>query len=142
MDFLHSSLIFHRDVKDENILIDDDLNVKLIDFGSAIILQERNESMTKFLGTKQYAPCEILKGEPYFAEPAEIWTLGCCLYVMLTGKVPYDSAHHGMNSPFKTLPSHLSDECVDILNIMLIKNPDERATLHQVMNHEWMKNSV
>jgi serine/threonine protein kinase len=64
--------------------------VKLIDFGSVAFydsLNPRTLQFDRFLGTIQYASPEILKGLAYSGPQSEVWSLGCCLYIILTGQV-------------------------------------------------------
>ncbi|KAJ3231451.1 hypothetical protein HDU81_003758 [Chytriomyces hyalinus] len=76
--YLHSNNIVHRDLKDENIVIDDKYNAKLIDFGSATI-EENHMDTLRFHGTINFAPPEVLSGEQYIPKPADIWACGIIL---------------------------------------------------------------
>ncbi|KAJ3081010.1 hypothetical protein HK102_002639, partial [Quaeritorhiza haematococci] len=143
--YLHGLGIVHRDIKDENILIDDKFNVKLIDFGSAAFVPAGAEGVfDRFLGTLQYAPPEILQGNSYRGPEADIWALGCCLYIMLCGRFPYETPAHVIHSPF-TLPpgatgkQDLSIECIDLLRWMLEKKPERRASIGDVWWHPWVR---
>lgn len=85
---LYSLGLVHRDIKDENILIDDQYHIKLIDFGSVSFFDPTASThFERFLGTIQYASPEILAGKSYHGPSAEVWSLGCCLYIILTGQV-------------------------------------------------------
>ena len=77
----------HGDVKDENILIDAEYNIKLIDFGSAFFAGDGGENGlgTRFFGTLQFAPPEVLKGQGYFGSVSDVWSVGLLLFLMLTG---------------------------------------------------------
>ncbi|TPX46735.1 hypothetical protein SeLEV6574_g03067 [Synchytrium endobioticum] len=136
---LHQLNIVHRDIKDENLLIDDNFNVKLIDFGSAAFIPAKSEPLfDRFLGTIQYAPPEILRGKRYRGPEAEIWSLGCCLYIMLNGEVPFESPQQvmtGMHLPF-TRP--VSDLCKDLVQRMLARHASDRPTIKHVVAHPWL----
>ncbi|KAJ7783177.1 kinase-like domain-containing protein [Mycena metata] len=126
--------VTHRDIKDENLVIDNQLRVKLIDFGSAV-LENPNESRpyhTLFYGTTAYASSEILLKKPYQAPPAEIWTIGVLLSFLLTG-----------SSPFPTIilsdcPERLSRSSLNLMSMCLDPNPKTRATIGEVRAHAWL----
>jgi len=126
--------------------------VKLVDFGSASFYSNASTNspnsqshshpdqgtlFSRFLGTLQYAPPEILKGHPYCGPSAEIWALGCCLYIMLTGSVPFDSPEKACNSEFRR--PRVSGGCLDLLSWMLCKDPRGRPGVEDVMEHGWMQ---
>ena len=83
--------ICHRDIKDENCVVDAEFNVKLIDFGSAVITDVRKPQpyFNRFFGTMTFASPEILQGKPYRAPHAEIWSLGVLLSILLSGQCPF-----------------------------------------------------
>jgi PAS domain containing serine/threonine kinase len=64
VSYLHSNNIVHRDINDENIVIDEELRIKLIDFGSAAYMQE-GKTFAKFYGTLDYCSPEVLLGNKY-----------------------------------------------------------------------------
>ena len=65
ISYLNRIGVVHRDVKDENVIIDEDFQIKLIDFGSAVRLVP-GRLFTRFYGTVEYAAPEVLSGNPYF----------------------------------------------------------------------------
>lgn len=131
--------IVHRDIKDENILIDNQYNVKLIDFGSASFIPKEDEPLfTRFLGTLQYASPEIFRGESYRGPEAEIWALGCCLYIMLSGRVPFETPDQAVRCAIRE-PKNTSNMCLNLLGWMLCKDQRDRPTIQQVASHEWLR---
>ncbi|KAI9358644.1 kinase-like domain-containing protein [Zopfochytrium polystomum] len=139
---LDSFGIVHRDIKDENILIDDNFNVKIIDFGSASFLDQETDRL--FLGTLQYAAPEILDGRKHQGPECEIWSLACCLYIMLVGEAPFESLRDIRLSP-PLAPRDpnvaISPRCSHLLGWMFEKDPSRRPTIAQVMNHPWLLSS-
>ncbi|KAF9922220.1 hypothetical protein FBU30_007691 [Linnemannia zychae] len=137
--YLNSRGICHRDIKDENIVIDNDFRVKLIDFGSAVIIPKpQGKLFDRFYGTINYASPEILKGEKYRAESAEIWSLGILLYTILYGEVPFNDPVQAISGPYIPPRVKSSGECLHLLNWMLAKKPEQRATIEDVVNHPWI----
>ncbi|KAJ3039733.1 hypothetical protein HDV00_011965 [Rhizophlyctis rosea] len=97
--YLHTRGIVHRDIKDENIIVDKNFNAKLIDFGSATVEPKADPSagqsgnggdylFDRFQGTIQYASPEILRGEKYSGRKADIWALGILLVSVVAGYGP------------------------------------------------------
>jgi protein-serine/threonine kinase len=87
--FLHSNGIVHRDIKDENVILDGSGKCQLIDFGSAAQWRPGKRWDT-FSGTLHYASPEILRGEMYSGKEQDIWALGVVAYVLLVGETPFE----------------------------------------------------
>ncbi|KAG0368843.1 hypothetical protein BGZ54_001041 [Gamsiella multidivaricata] len=139
VEYLNSRGICHRDIKDENVVIDNDFKVKLIDFGSAVIIpRPHGKLFDRFYGTINYASPEILKGEKYRAESAEIWSLGILLYTILYGEVPFNDPLQAISGPYISPRVQSSPECLHLLNWMLAKSPERRATIEDVVDHPWI----
>jgi PAS domain-containing serine/threonine kinase len=137
---LHDIGLVHRDIKDENILIDQNFHVKLIDFGSAAFFDPTGKkNFNVFLGTKQYASPEILMRQEYRGPEADVWALGCCLYIILTATIPFACLEDAMLRPFIKPNRYLHPLCLDLLQRMLEKNPSKRATLKDIHRHPWVQ---
>ncbi|KAL1713816.1 kinase-like domain-containing protein [Schizophyllum commune] len=135
--------IAHRDIKDENILIDSAHRVKLVDFGSASVCDPAGPRpfYTDFRGTSTYAAAEVLRGEPYQAAPVEVWALGVLLAFLLTGSSPFataEDAAQGIVGLVEVPGQHLSDGAMDVLARCLEVNPKTRITIHDLKRHPWV----
>jgi hypothetical protein len=147
VSYLDSTLdVAHRDIKDENIIISADLSVKLIDFGSAVMLPPKREGrrdeiyFDRFYGTMNFASPEILKGTSYRAEPAEMWSLGVLLFTILTGEVPFSdpyAAAAGRDWPRHKVEGKISDECVVVLDGLLTRDLELRWQLETLVEAKW-----
>ncbi|KAJ1340513.1 hypothetical protein BSLG_004898 [Batrachochytrium salamandrivorans] len=138
IQYLHRKGVVHRDIKDENIVIDGDFHVKIIDFGSAAV--EPNDPQflfDRFQGTIQYASPEILRGEKYRGRPTDIWALGILLYTILFGEVPFASSEQAKTLNFKLPRFPSSAECMDLLSWILQKHASRRPTADQILRHKW-----
>ncbi|KAG0174159.1 hypothetical protein DFQ28_004673 [Apophysomyces sp. BC1034] len=134
--------ICHRDIKDENIVIDSQYKVKLIDFGSAVALprhygQNKTYLFGKFYGTISFASPEILMCQTYRAEPAEIWSLGVLLYTILFGEVPFHDPNMAIAGRFAQPKIRVSPQCIHLVSCMLERSPENRPTIHHVLTHPW-----
>ena len=87
--YLHEKGIVHRDLKLENILLDERCRVKLGDFGFTREY-ERGTYLETFCGTTGYASPEMLMGKKYMGPEVDIWSMGIILYCLLTGTLPFD----------------------------------------------------
>ena len=94
--FMHDTGVCHRDLKLENILLDEQFDLKLIDFGSACLIEER---CTDFIGTRNYMAPEIhLKSASYEPHLADIFSLGVILFNLYSGSAPFTMAKN--DDPF------------------------------------------
>ncbi|XP_057650305.1 putative sperm motility kinase W [Chionomys nivalis] len=140
--FLHQRRIAHRDIKLENILIDEDGNVKLCDFGLAIHLAKR-QMLKKVCGSLHYMAPEMLARKPYDGLAVDMWSLGVLLYVMVTGQFPYtEDTLHGMHRLItKTrypIPFDLSKPCFVIIARLLTVPTNRRITVSQLVKRPWL----
>ncbi|HKE49032.1 MAG TPA: serine/threonine-protein kinase, partial [Rhodanobacteraceae bacterium] len=121
--YAHRSLVVHRDLKPSNILVDDEGQVKLLDFGIAKLIEDAPG--TTLTGThagvmtREYAAPEQVLGEP-ITTATDVYALGVLTYEILTGRMPYPDAEAGRVGYAKaiveqppTLPSHVLRKPLD-----------------------------
>jgi len=145
--YLDSQGVTHCDIKDENILVDGYLNVKLIDFGSAVVVDpsEPRPRYTLFFGTTAYAASEVLQKKPYRAPPAEIWTLGVLLSYLLTGASPFPTERDAVAGRVLLAchgPTYVSESAEQLMLRCLDPNPERRADIHEVRAHPWLAGAL
>ncbi|KAJ3410503.1 hypothetical protein HDV05_003693 [Chytridiales sp. JEL 0842] len=139
--YLHSRGVVHRDIKDENIVIDSNYYVKLIDFGSAAVEPKGHPNclFDRFYGTVQYASPEILRGEQYRGRATDVWAMGVLLYTILFGEVPFATSEQATSAPFKSPRFKIHPEALKLIAWMLEKDPRKRPTAEQVYMHPWIR---
>ncbi|SPP86130.1 testis-specific serine/threonine-protein kinase 1 [Drosophila guanche] len=97
VEYIHSKGVVHRDIKCENLLLDEDWNLKLIDFGFARKDTRSSDNQVvlskTFCGSYAYASPEILKGVAYDPFMSDIWACGVVCYAMVFGRLPYDGSN-------------------------------------------------
>ncbi|KAJ9478652.1 putative protein kinase [Pseudozyma hubeiensis] len=132
--------ISHRDIKDENCVVDADFNVKLIDFGSAVITDVRKPQpyFNRFFGTMTFASPEILQGQPYRAPHAEIWSLGVLLSILLSGQCPFADPAAAIKGQISKPKGAWSSDALNLLLMCLEVDVERRATIAQIRDHPWV----
>ncbi|XP_001663093.2 serine/threonine-protein kinase SIK3 homolog [Aedes aegypti] len=143
VDYCHSKGIVHRDLKAENVLLDNEMNVKLADFGFSNTFSE-GINLRTWCGSPPYAAPEVFQGVEYDGPKSDIWSLGVVLYVLVCGALPFDGATlHDLRSvviagKFR-IPFFMSQECEHLIRHMLVVEPEKRYTLKQIANHKWLE---
>lgn len=135
VEFLHNhAKVVHRDIKDENIILDGQGVVKLIDFGSASYL--KNGPFDVFVGTIDYAAPEVLAGDSYDGPEQDVWALGILLYTILYKENPFYSIDEIMDHDLR-VPYLISEASIDLVRRMLNRQVDKRPSILEIVKHEW-----
>lgn len=88
LEYLHSNSIVHRDMKLENIIVADDLTIRVCDFGFSRFF-DKGGLISDHCGSMYYCSPEVMRGESYSGVKNDIWTLGICILVMCIGSEKY-----------------------------------------------------
>lgn len=140
VSFLHSRSILHRDVKDENIILDDKFHIKLIDFGSAAYMEEGKKFCT-FCGTMEYCSPEVLMGNKYAGPELELWSMGVTLYTLVFGENPFYDIEETIRAELHP-PFAVSHDLMFIICWLLHPDPRWRATMSDLEENEWINQHV
>ena len=144
LKYLYKNQIMHRDLKPQNILLKNDIEVKISDFGFANFYNNLDQTIC---GSPYYMAPEILTHKKY-TNKADLWSLGIILYQMLVGKLPYQSGSinellNEINSKQISLPPNINItlECNNLLNSLLEIDYNYRIDWNELFKHEWINNS-
>ncbi|XDV14894.1 hypothetical protein PO909_015065 [Leuciscus waleckii] len=144
--YVHSQGYAHRDLKPENLLIDEDHNLKLIDFG--LCAKPKGGLGFELLtccGSPAYAAPELIQGKAYIGSEADVWSMGVLLYALLCGFLPFDDdncmvLYRKITRGKYSNPHWLSPASILLLNQMMQVDPKRRLTVKQLLDHPWVMN--
>jgi len=154
---MHSKSIVHRDLKLDNILINQMDEVKLIDFGFAVKCDQK-EKLTTFCGTPHYMDPDLVKKHPYYGQGADVWALGVILFILLTGRLPFFAEFEAdlfrkiqgakyqyprnYRQGSENVSNTLSSGVKQIIKRILEPNVNLRPTAQQLLDDPWIKGST
>ncbi|KAM7076525.1 maternal embryonic leucine zipper kinase isoform 4-T8 [Ciconia maguari] len=142
--YVHSQGYAHRDLKPENLLIDEEHNLKLIDFGlCAKPKGGLDYHLNTCCGSPAYAAPELIQGKAYIGSEADIWSMGVLLYALLCGFLPFDddnvvAVYRKIMRGKYRIPKWLSPSSALLLNQMLQVDPKKRITVKHLLSHPWL----
>ncbi|CAJ1054028.1 serine/threonine-protein kinase PLK1 [Xyrichtys novacula] len=141
VQYLHNNRVIHRDLKLGNIFLNDDMEVKIGDFGLATKIEFDGERKKTLCGTPNYIAPEVLckKGHSY---EVDVWSLGCILYTLLVGKPPFETSclketYNRIKKNNYTIPWHVNPAAAALIKRMLHADPSQRPTIAELQADEF-----
>ncbi|XP_061397586.1 serine/threonine-protein kinase polo-like [Musca vetustissima] len=143
--YLHDNRIIHRDLKLNNIFLNDMLQVKIGDFGLATRIEYEGERKSTLCGTPDFLAPEILTKKGYSYE-VDIWAIGCVMYTLLVGQPPFETktlkdTYSKIKKCDYRVPSYLRKSAADMVISMLQSNPENRPKIGDLLHFEFLSSS-
>merc|ERR1712013_241929 len=151
-EYMHNKRVVHRDLKLENILVTDDLNLKIADFGFACY--KGIDSLKSYRGTMTYMAPEIKENKEYKGTQVDMFSIGVILFIIVQGIFPFKEARkeeyfynlllEGKTDLYfqKVNGTGLSDDFKDLILRSFSYDGNMRPTIEQIRSHPWMQSST
>ncbi|GAA5968768.1 hypothetical protein JCM11641_000725 [Rhodosporidiobolus odoratus] len=144
-DYMHANSVIHRDLKLGNLMLDENMDLRVGDFGLAALVKFPGERKKTICGTPNYIAPEILFDQKAgHSFEVDIWSIGVILYTLLIGRPPFQTKdvkniYRKIRDNAYTFPSDhsLSPEAIDLISWILRPTPAERPTLAEILAHPW-----
>jgi serine/threonine protein kinase len=141
--YLHGHGIAHRDLKPQNIMIDNSGHLKLGDFGFAI---HANSGLRQTrCGSPLFAAPEVISGQVYDPQCADMWSAGVIIFLLVTGELPWKDVtndrvffYHIQTAQYH-IPENFSANFVNLIGGLLQPQPMLRFTVEQALEHPWVR---
>ncbi|XP_069739665.1 hormonally up-regulated neu tumor-associated kinase homolog A [Narcine bancroftii] len=146
VEHLHRHAVVHRDLKVENFLLDENNNIKIVDFGLSNTLKNNSqEFLNTQCGSPAYAAPELLAHKKY-GPKVDVWSIGVSMFAMLTGTLPFTVEpfnikllHQKMvNGDMSSIPSEVSSGAVYFMRYLLEPDPTKRPSVREAMEDKWL----
>ncbi|UZJ54712.1 hypothetical protein CBS101457_004032 [Exobasidium rhododendri] len=147
IEYLHHNDIVHRDIKPDNILLQDNRKTcKIVDFGvSEMFTKPGDDTLQKSAGSPAFMSPELCSAQhgDFHGRYSDIWSLGVTFYCMVVGRLPFDKSqflelYEAINGEEPDYPSHLSDSCKDLLQRLMAKDSKDRITFAEMRKHPFI----
>ncbi|CAD8068840.1 unnamed protein product [Paramecium primaurelia] len=149
MKMLRLKNVVHRDLKLANILINEQMQIKLGDFGFAKSVT--NDLMESYCGTPITMAPEILKKNDNYDHKCDIWSLGVMIYQIIYGQPPFIPKKGTVQDLINEIEKQIilfpqqiivSSECIDLIRKMLVEDPKKRISFEDLFRHPWCNTEV
>ncbi|CAG9858937.1 unnamed protein product [Phyllotreta striolata] len=142
VNYLHQNRIIHRDLKLGNLFLNDELVVKIGDFGLAAKIEYEGERKKTLCGTPNYIAPEILNKLGHSFE-VDIWSIGCIMYTLLIGRPPFET--NSLKETYSRIRKcqyrinvNISSPSKHMIMLMLQSQPESRPKVSDLLKHEFI----
>ncbi|KAG6393366.1 hypothetical protein SASPL_147605 [Salvia splendens] len=145
--FCHQNGVFHRDIKPQNLLLDQNGLLKITDFGLSALSEHKIDGLVRTAcGTPAYTAPEVISRRGYDGEKADAWSCGVLLYVFLVGSLPFDDGnlsnmYRAMHRRAFEFPDFVSKSAKIVIYRLLDPNPNTRLGLDELIKLSWFRKS-
>ena len=140
LDYIHHKNIVHRDLKPENLLLSQGNVLKIVDFGLSNYYYPDGKLLSTPCGSPCYASPEMVCGNKYNGFRIDVWSCGIIIFAMICGYLPFEDPNNEIL--FQKImkckvdyPDYLSDDVLDIMNKIIVIDPNKRITIEQIKRH-------
>eukprot|EP00471_Norrisiella_sphaerica_P001172 CAMPEP_0184483642 /NCGR_PEP_ID=MMETSP0113_2-20130426/5323_1 /TAXON_ID=91329 /ORGANISM="Norrisiella sphaerica, Strain BC52" /LENGTH=363 /DNA_ID=CAMNT_0026864189 /DNA_START=122 /DNA_END=1213 /DNA_ORIENTATION=+ len=145
--YMHSKMVVHRDIKPDNLLVTEDWQVKIADFGVSKQLEKKGELFSDTAGTYPFMSPQIASGDRYCPYEADVWAMGITFFALIFSTVPYyHTGHHQLFEMIKSkpieFPEKLGEELEDLTNKILEKDSKKRESISKLLAHSWLEKQL
>ncbi|KAI3901026.1 hypothetical protein MKW92_014039 [Papaver armeniacum] len=149
VDFCHSRGVYHRDLKLENLLLDEHGNLKVSDFGLSALAESKHQDglLHTTCGTPTYVAPEVISRKGYNGSTADVWSCGVILFVLMAGYLPFQDTN--LMEMYKKIargdfkcPKSFPREVRKLLTKIFDTNPATRISIPKIMDNLWFKKSL
>ncbi|CAE7943615.1 KIN10 [Symbiodinium necroappetens] len=140
---IHRMNVVHRDLKPENLLLDEQRNIKIVDFGLSNTYQD-GQLLKTACGSPCYAAPEMVAGQRYVPSRCDIWSCGVILFALVCGYLPFEDQNTSalyrkiLNADYQA-PKFISESARDLIARMLNTDPEQRYTTPKIRSHAWYR---
>lgn len=143
--YLHGQKVIHRDLKLGNLFLNENMEIRIGDFGLATRLEYDEQRKMTVCGTPNYIAPEIICGKKGHSYEVDIWSIGIILYTMLIGRPPFET--RDVKTTYKRIQANdysfpeavpISFHARDIITKILTQNPADRPSLDEIKQHRLM----
>ena len=149
MKYLHGHRVIHRDIKLANILISENMEIKLGDFGLAAKLEYDGERKRTICGTPNYMAPEILDGKFGHSYECDVWSFGVLMYTLLIGKPPFETGdvkmtYRRIKLNLYTFPENIliTPEAKSLISSILVLDYTKRPTFDDILQNDFFTRNI